>query len=241
MLNIIQYEDIKKYKRYISFDVCTNSKLYFDKDLIHKIFFYRNIDFNTILGMLDELKLEELVELKNLIYKKSFVVGYSMKNYKEYKSLNKYKNRKLELKKEDCYKVVKAFDKLLKNNLSYIDFTTSNILLNKDTNDIKICDLDSLILNNSKSDEEIGIKNLLIFVLSYFYNINPKHIRNVLISGDRLENTFIESCKITKENCSLEFINTLINNITQENIKCEKKLIIEKSKELIETGYHKFL
>ena len=240
MLDKIQYKDVKKYKRYIPFDVNTNSRLYFDKDLIHKIFFYKTRDFDNILKKIDELKLEELVELKKLIYKNNFIVGYSIKNYKEYKSLNKFKNRNLELKKEDCYKVVKAFNKLLKNNLSYVDLTSSNILLNKETNDIKICDFDSLIFNDGESNE-LDFKKLLIFVLSYLYNINQTHIKNVLISGDRLENTFIESCKITKENCSIEHINSVINNITQNDIRKEKRLIIDRSKELIETGYPKFL
>lgn len=240
MLDIIQYKDVKKYKRYIPFDICTNSRLYYNKDLIHKIFFYKTRDFDNILKKIDELKLEELVELKKIIYKNGFIVGYSMKNYKEYKSLNKFKNRKFVLKKEDCYKVVKAFDKLLKNNLSYVDLTTSNILLNKKTNDIKICDLDSLILKDYESDE-LDLKKLLIFTLSYLYNIHQTHIRNILISGDVLENTFIDSCKMTKGKCSLEVINTIINNITKEDIKKEKRLIINKSKELMETGYPKFL
>ena len=240
MLDKIPYKDVKKYKRYIPFDVNTNSRLYFDKDLMHKIFFYKTRDFDNILKKIDELKLEELVELKKLIYKNNFIVGYSIKNYKEYKSLNKYKNRKLKFKKQDCYKIVKAFDNLLKNNLSYVDLTPSNILLNKETNDIKICDLDSLILKDCESNK-LDLKKLLIFILSYLYNINQTHIRNVLISGTNLENTFIESCKMSKENCSLEFINTVINDIRQEDIRKEKRLIIDRSKELIETGYPKFL
>jgi len=241
MLDIIQYKDIKKYKIYIPFDIYTNSRLYYDKDLIHKIFFYKTSDFNFVLDLLDELKLEELVELKNLIYHNGFIVGYSIKNYKEYKSLNKFKNRKLELKKQDCYKIVKSFDKLLKNNLSYVDFTTSNILLNKETNNIKICDLDSIILNKSKSDEELGIRNLLIFVLSYLYNINPIHIRNVIICSNNFEDTFIGECKKIIDNSSLEHIINIITDITEENIMKEKKLIINKSRELIDTGYSKFL
>ena len=240
MLDKIQYKDVKKYKRYIPFDVNTNSRLYFDKDLIHKIFFYKTRDFDNILKKIDELKLEELVELKKLIYKNNFIVGYSIKNYKEYKSLNKFKNRNLELKKEDCYKVVTAFDKLLKNNLSYVDLTPSNILLNKETNDIKICDLDSLVLNDGESNE-LNLKKLLIFVLAYLYNINQNHVRNVLIWSDNLDNTFIEECKMTKENCSLDHINHVINNITHKDIRKEKRLIINRSKELIETGYPKFL
>jgi len=150
MLDIIQYKDVKKYKKYIPFDISTNSRLYYDKDLIHKIFLNKSIDFNIILDMVDKLKLEELVELKKLIYKNDFIVGYSIKNYKEYKSLNKFKKRDFDLKKQDCFNLVKSFDKLLKNNLSYVDFTLSNVLLNSETGDIKICDLDSLILKKSK-------------------------------------------------------------------------------------------
>lgn len=240
MLDIIQFEDIKRYKRYISFDVNTNSRLYYDKDLIHKIFLYKTKDFDTILMKLDELKLEELVELRRLIFKNEFMVGYSIKNYKKYKSLNKFKNREFELKKEDCYKVVKAFDKLLKNNLSYVDFTTSNILLNKNTGNIKICDLDSLILNNSKLDEKSGLKNLLILILTYLYNINRRDIRNVITAGKNIEGTFIEECQISDNMITIDHLNNVIEHMKEEYIKKEKKLIIDKSWELINTGYPKF-
>ena len=64
MLEIIQYKNIKKYKRYFSFDLNTNSKLYFDKDLIHKIFSDQSLYFYIILKKLDELKLNELKEIK---------------------------------------------------------------------------------------------------------------------------------------------------------------------------------
>jgi len=241
MLDKIKYKDVKKYKKYIPFDISTNSRLYYDKDLIHKIFLNKSIDFNIILDMVDKLKLEELVELKKLIYKNDFIVGYSIKNYKEYKSLNKFKKRDFDLKKQDCFNLVKSFDKLLKNNLSYVDFTLSNVLLNSETGDIKICDLDSLILKKSKLDEEVGIKKFLIFILTYVYNINQTHIRNVMTSGYDMDNTFIDFCREKYENITLEDINEIIENIKLEHIKNEKQLIIDRSRYLIQTGYSKFL
>jgi len=241
MLDIIQYDDIKKYKRYIPFDNYTSSKLYYDKDVIHKIFFNKDLDLNIILEMVNELKLEELIEIKNLIYKNGIMVGYTMKNYKEYKSLKKFKNRNFALKKQDCIKLVTGFENILKNKLSYVDFHLSNILLNPKNNDIKICDLNGLILKRGKVSEEIGTKNLLILVLAYLYNIDKKHIRNIIIGKEKIENTFINKCNISDKDIDIDFILNIINEIKYENIKHEKKLIISKSKILRDTGYSKFL
>lgn len=237
MLDIIQYDDIKKYKKYIPFDGHNNSKLYYDKDVIHKIFFNKELEIETILEMVDKLKLDELIEVKNLIYKDDILVGYSVKNYKEYKSLRKFKYRDFDLKKQDCYQLATGFNNILNNKLTYIDFHLSNILLNKKNNDIKICDLDGLILNTGKVSEEIGKKNLLILILTYLYNINHDHIRNVIVGKPEIEKSFISTCyKKTDINDILE----IIDKIDYNEIKHEKKLIMEKSRELMKTGYSKF-
>ena len=106
MLSKIQYDNIKKYKRYFTTDLNSGSKLYYDKDLIHKIFYDKTQEFESILCLVDKLNLKELVEVKNLIYKNNIFVGYSIKNYKEYKSLNKFKNRDFELKRNYCLLLV---------------------------------------------------------------------------------------------------------------------------------------
>jgi len=240
MLEVIDYNKIKRYKKYLPFDSYNNSKLYYDKDLIHKILFCETPDLNIILNMVDKLKLDELIEIKNLIYKNGNMVGYTVKNYKQYKSLNKFKNRKFELKRQDCIKLVKSFDNILKNNLSYIDFHLSNILLNPKNNDIKICDLDGLILNTGKESEEIGLKKLLILILTYLYNINQIHIRNVFIGNENIENTFIDIC-LDDEKLNINYILNVIENIKYKDVIKEKRLIINKSKELMYTGYSKFL
>ena len=238
MLEIIQYKDIKKYKRYFSFDLNTNSKLYFDKDLIHKIFSDKSLDFYIILKKIDELKLNELIEVKKLIYKNKFLVGYSMKNYKEYKSLNKFKYRKFSLKKQDCFKLINSFKVVANNNLLYTDYHLGNILLNKKNNDIKICDIDSLIF---KEDKEIEYRKILKLLLSYLYNIKEYDIRNVLNSdGIAMEDSIINIGCLSEKDLSFDKIIQIISKIKKQNIKEEKKYIIQKSKYLSNLGYSKY-
>ena len=239
MLEIIQYKNIKKYKRYFSFDLNTNSKLYFDKDLIHKIFSDQSLYFYIILKKLDELKLNEIVEIKNLIYKNEFMVGYSMKNYKEYKSLNKFKYRKFSLKKKDCFKLVDSFKILLDNNLLYSDYHLGNVLLNGKTNDIKICDVDGI---SFKQKEETQYKKILKLLLSYLYNIKEYDIRNVLNSdGIGIKDSIINECCVLEKDLSFDKIIEIITKIKKQNIKEEKKHIIQKSKYLSNFGYLKYM
>ena len=69
MIHKIDYSDIKKYKRYLTLDLNTSSRLYYDNDVIHKIFYEKSINLEEILLLLDKLNLNELVEVRNWIYK----------------------------------------------------------------------------------------------------------------------------------------------------------------------------
>lgn len=238
MIEIIQYKDINKFKKFLSFDLNTNSKLYFNKDLIHKVLNENLINLKQILEYLDKLKLEELVEIKNLIYNNNNMIGYSIKRYKKYKSLEKLKKRPFELKKRDCFKLVETYSKLLKNNLYYKDFHLGNILLNKKTSDIKICDLDSFDFINGENN----IKALLVLILSYLYGIRYCDIDNILkTSGIKNDNLFINKCCLNERDITCDKIFEIINDMQKEYIVNEKKLIVNRSKELCETGYSKFL
>lgn len=228
MLEIIDYKDIKRYKKYITTDINNNSYLYFERDLIHKILFHPSNDLEDILKKLDELNKEELVEIRNLIYEDNNVVGYSVKKYKEYKSLKKLKSRPFDLKKQDSIKLVNIYSNILDNGLSYRDFHLGNVLLNQKTNDIKICDLDSFNFFESWEEEKYALENLLTTVLEYLYNIKYKHIIN-----SNLKNTL-------NQDISIESILEVINSLDSELIKIKRKEIIEKSKERIKAGYAKF-
>lgn len=241
MLEKIQYEEIKKYKRYITFDRNTNSKLFFDKDLIHKIPFVKERGLDNLLKYLDELKLKELVEIKKLIIYEDLIIGYSMKNYKEYKSLTKFKCRRFDLKKEDCYKIIKSVQVLSENKISFFDCHSGNILLNPKTKDIKICDIDGLVLKENPNLGYRELKNLLIFLLSYLYNIKDCDIRNYLNSGERtFNNLFIDSCKLGEGVLSVEKIKEIVNDIKYITTLKERDYIIDKSIELSDMGYAKY-
>ncbi|MBQ2946291.1 MAG: hypothetical protein IJE04_00375 [Bacilli bacterium] len=241
MLEKLQYKNIKKYKRYIPFDINTNSKLYFDKDLIHKIPFIKERGLDNLLKYLGELNLKELVEIRKLIYNHNLIVGYSMKNYKGYKSLAKFKKRKLNLKKEDCFKIIKSVQVLSQNKISFFDSHLGNVLLNRKTNDIKICDIDGLVLKESTTLDYGELKDLLIFLLSYLYNIRECDIRNYLKCSDKgLNNLFIDSCKLGEDNLSVEKIKEIVNTIKYKTIIQEREYIIDKSIELTEMGYAKY-
>lgn len=241
MLEKLQYKNIKKYKIYIPFDINTNSKLFFDKDLIHKIPFVKERGLDNLLKYLGELNLKELVEIRKLIYYEDLIVGYSMKNYKGYKSLRKFRYRKLDLKKEDCYKIIKSVQVLSENNISFFDSHLGNVLLNPKTKDIKICDIDGLVLKESTDLGYRELKSLLIFLLSYLYNIKDCDIRNYLNSGDYVfNNLFIDGCKLGEEDLTIEKIKLIVNAIKNKIIYQERKYIIDKSIELSETGYVKY-
>lgn len=242
MLDIMEYEDIKRYKKYITTDLNTNSKLYFDKNLIHKIPIKTDFNLRFILEYIDNLNLNELVELRKVIYSKDGFVGYSMINYKEYKSLKKLKLRNFDLKKEDCFKILKSFINLKQNSLSYSDFHKGNILLDPKTNDIKICDLDCINISPNPFLNKNELQKILILILSYLYNIKECDIRNVLNShGLSDNNAYINRCSSRYDYIDLNQLYRIIDFIKEDYIYEEKKHIIVKSKELSETGYSKYL
>lgn len=238
MLEIKQYEEIKKYKRYIPLDLNTGSKLYFDKDIIHKIPISINSSFEEVLKYIDNLNINELMELKNIIYKKNKIVGYSFKNYKQYKSLRRLKNRNLKLKKEDCFKIIKTYDLLAKNNLRYSDFHRGNILINENTNDIKICDFDNFSISKDKDLSKYQLKCSIILCLAYLYNINYYDVRNVF-NAKGIENSNNQINKFCKDNnISIDEYFSLIDELDFNLIKKERKEIIKNSKKLCKTGYY---
>lgn len=242
MLERIEYKDIKKYKRYIPFDINSRSCLYFDKDLIHKIPYRKEKGLDEILKYIDKLKLEELIEIKKLIYWNDYIIGYSMKNYKQYKSLRKFKNRKFDLKKNDCFKLMECFNTLTQYNLSYNDYHLGNFLLNPRNNDIKICDIDSLYFNKEKGLDDYNLKEILILILAYLYNVNDRDINNILnSSGVNLNNSFINNYVFFKNDISIKKVYEAIDKIQYNDTLEEKEYIINKSKQLSKLGYRKYI
>lgn len=129
----------------------------------------------------------------------------------------------------------------LKTKYLFFDSHLGNILLNPKTKDIKICDIDGLMLKESTNLSYRELKSLLIFILSYLYDIKDCDIRNYLNSGDYVfDNLFIDGCKLREEDLTIEKIKLIVNAIKNKIIYQERKYIIDKSIELSETGYAKY-
>lgn len=245
MLNKIDIESINKYKRYIPFDMNTNSKLYFDKDIIHKLPYSVNKNLYNVLNYINEIDLKEIIKLTKYIYDNETLVGYSFINYKEYKSLNKFKNRDINLKLEDSFKITEIFNKLFLNNIIYNDFHTGNILLNKDTSDIKICDLDNVNIINDKSTlNSATLQNKLIFImcliLSYLYDINNLYMYIYIRDGNNVnKDNLIKKYYINLINGKLEDFSKVLSKLDLDLIEEEKSIIKVKSKKLKNNSYYR--
>lgn len=239
MLKTINYDQIKKYKLYIPFDINTNSRLYYDKKEIHKIPFYPKYDLEKTLNYINDLDLNSIIKLTNLIYNEDKLKGYSFINYKDYKSLNRNKYRDLNLKIKDCHKILNIFKQLTDNGLNQKDISLSNILLNKKTNDIKLADLDSIYMEDKNKFEIEQLKNAAILCLMYLYNLCYTDI-NIITNHDcniNKDGIIIQYFRDLKNKKTVDF-NEVLENMDLELIDEDKRKIKSKVKELKDTGYY---
>jgi len=239
VLKIINYNEIKKYKLYIFFYFNTNSKLYFDKDTIHKVMFYYIYDLQNKLNYIDSLNLEGIIKLKNLIEKDNKIVGYSSERYRDYKSLRKNENRSINLKIDDCLKIIELFNILNEKNVMFGDFNRSNILLNPKDSSVKICDLDNIEISNKQSHKKDQLRSVAILCLMYLYNLNYADILFLLreqidINKDNIINSYFKSMN---EN-NLEDFSSVIKKLDIDIIDENKYKIKTKVKELRKNSYY---
>lgn len=240
MLDVVQYDDIKKYKRYFTTDLNTNSKLYFDKDVIHKIPHYIEDNYLDILEYIDKLDLDNLIKLKAFIYNKDKLIGYSFINHKDYKSLRKLKSMDFKLKKQVCFNIMSAYNILKQNNIKYVDFHLWNVLVDPDTLNVKICDLDEVsVCRNERKNN--NLERAFMLSLAFLYNISYNDIRNVIepISSYD-EGDFISMCARHMENFDRKGAYELIEQLTPLDVVNEREKIINKSKQLCNLGYRRF-
>ena len=207
MLDTKQYDTINKFKRYIPFDSSKESKIYYNKDELYKILYYIDKKYIKILNYINECNLEELIEIRNLIYDKDNLVGYTSTNHKDYKSLRKNKYRKFKLKIKKNKNIITACNKLNDCNLYYGDFHTSNVLLNRKTGNIKMCDLNCISIIDNKYQRRKQIKDAIILCLSYIYNVDT------IVMQLAIKNR----TKINKDNIVYECIDSIGSEMFEEN------------------------
>lgn len=117
----------------------------------------------------------------------------------------------------------------------YYDIRRSNLLLNDKTNDIKLCDLDSIKISDDILLKDIQIKRGMKLCLSYLYNI-PFYDMSLLLENriDIFNNTIYDCIDNVDIEMFYNNINKLINN---DDMNKDKKVFKKKIKEYKENKY----
>ena len=239
MLEKIDYNNIKKYKLYITTDLHTNSKIFFDKKILYKIPHYPKEHLESVLNHVEKSNLKGLIKVRGLVYKNDLLVGYAFDNYKDYNSLKKFKRRDQIDKLKDCFKILKIFSKLSKQDMVYNDYHLGNILLNKKTGDIKICDLDAIYMCEDDCIKMGQLDNSLYLCLSYLYNLDYDYVKSVLRNGTKINSKeFMNAYLEYKKNKSFENAVNVLNNFDFDLIKKEKGFIKSLGKKFDNIGYY---
>lgn len=243
MLEVVNYNNIKKGVRYIPLDINTNSKLY--KSGLELIKFPFQItssrkELEKTLCYIDERNLDCCVKVKSLIYDKNELIAYKITFYQDYKSLRRMYNRKFSLKKQDCLNIEQTFNKLTENNIQVCDHTLSNILLNKDNN-ILICDLDALEINNSNEVYKLNRKCLFVLALAYLYKLPANYVLALIKNMDvfLIENNMnLLKLFIRIENGEQVYMKELLDLINENDIKVKRKSLKKSVRQLESSGYY---
>lgn len=234
MINI-EYKNIRK----IPFKLNRNSIFYYNKNIIYKI--PKNISENyiNVLDYINNCNLDILIKLVNYIYKNEKFIGYSFINYDSYKGLNKFKERNIFQKKEDCHKIIEIFNTLTDKGLFYHDFHCGNIILNEKDNDIKLCDLDLFTRKSSKENIIKQIRSSAILCLMYLYNLSYPDILVLIRDGQSINKDKIVN-KYFKElsNSKIIDFHSCIDKLDLELVSKERIKLKRKSRELSHNEYY---
>lgn len=204
MLNRIDYEEVMKFKRYKPKDTNNSSILYYHNNIIYKLPYFFDQNKIEVINYISECNYDNLIKIKDFIMQEGFAIGYSFKFYDNYKSLAKFSKRDIKLKIKDCHKVIDIFNMLVDNGLTYMDYHCGNILLNPKTDDIKLCDIDSLIADDCINDFIWSNQSAMALCLEYLYGFPVIFMKRLIEDGESLN----------KDN----LINKFYTNITNDNL-----------------------
>lgn len=181
MITNLEIQNFSFFNRYKTFDLNTNSKIYKEENKLYKIPNNMRTDTIKALKYVDKNKIKGMVKVENFITDNGKIIGYSMPNYKNYKSLYKNRFRRFKDKIEDSIKIIEYFEYLNKNNLYYGDQHVGNMLLNKDTNKLLLCDLDTLRIEKDDFFKKMQILSAISLSLSYLYGVSQEDADTVVL------------------------------------------------------------
>lgn len=232
MIKRFEIQNLNPLKRYVVFDLNTNSKIYRQNGLLYKVPRYFTKDLTYVLEELSKKKLNSVVQVKEIYTKNNKDYAYSMRYYKGYKSIRRFKNREISLKVEDCKKIIKAFYQLGKRNMIYYDFHKGNVLLRKDRNNIVICDLDGLEKCRRKEDKKIQLQDAVCLCAAYLYNVDFQSMKAYIRTNKKLDSkNILHSCMDTVG--TKEFFQNVnrLSELDEEDIKQNQKRIKQSAKQ----------
>ncbi len=228
----IEIGNLNPLKRYVAFDLNTNSKIYRQNGLLYKVPRFFGDDLKFVLENLKKKKMNNVVQIKDIYTKNDKDYAYSMRYYKGYKSIRRFKSRDLSLKFEDCKKIIKAFCDLGRRNMIYYDFHKGNVLLQKKTNDIVICDIDGLEKCRRKEDKEEQLTDAVCLCAAYIYNTGFPEMKAYVKTKRKLDSkNIIRSCLDTIG--TKDFFKNVdkMTEIDQEDIKRNQRRIKQEAKQ----------
>lgn len=242
MQESINIKKINKLKVYVPFDTNNSSRIYYEKNLLHKIPYSVGEELTTTLLYLDSKNIKGVIKVTNFIEENNKVIGYTMKKYKNYKSLAKLKRRNVRRKINDCQKIIRMFDKFNREDLIYSDFHTGNILLNPEDNDIKVCDLDNFRLSKEKDDKKWQIYGAMEICVAYLFNVDNVEADIVVNrSGINIDNcNYIREC--LKSFGQDDFHNKVkkLSRLDTTKLIQDRKRIQEEARDFMKSGYYRF-
>lgn len=146
------------------------SKCYFDKDRVYKIF-KNNIDIESRIEVIKKIinnNIQGCPQLHEFIYDCDRVVGYSMEYYK--KAIPFSSKMRFDFRKKKCLELLYLYIQLKdKYDLCYADFNNKNVYINQSS--ILLLDIDSCLTGKSINENETD-KYLIDYILSIIYNVS---------------------------------------------------------------------
>lgn len=157
------------------------SKIYKKGDILYKIFDKETCNEEAIKNKVAKLELIKDLDINvtkpiDLVKKEDKIVGYTMKDYKEYRSLNSF-DRNNKKKIENLKKVKEELEKLHDNGIIYGDLRLDNIL--EHDGSILFCDVDNVNIAGHDFDVTCYCQNKYIEKFGLDKNID-NYMLNVI-------------------------------------------------------------
>lgn len=152
-------------------------------------------------------------------------------------------NRPLDQKKRDLLKAFDLVEEIADNDMVYYDFHPGNVLVDKDYEELTLCDLDCLRQTENESDRRDHFLRVFGLLLSYYYNVDGETARVAIMNGGNIkydEDNLFRDCMNSIGKKDLRKKVKQLEKINDKNYRKYKHDVEEVIKDRINGGYYKF-